>query len=85
MLAKGVPDIRLPRSTDPRVAGQMRDLGPYRAVSAMPPVRRDLTRTLTTAQANELRDRIYAGLHEGARHEWSTALSPRRPAPDRGR
>ena len=43
MLRKGVPDIRLLRSTDPRVAGQMGDLAPYRPVSAMPPVRRDLS------------------------------------------
>ena len=43
MLRKGVPDIRLLRSGDPRVAAQMQDLAPYRAVSAMPPVRRDLS------------------------------------------
>ncbi|MFC0529557.1 tRNA ligase subunit PheS family protein [Phytohabitans kaempferiae] len=140
MLAKGVDDIRLLRSTDPRVAGQMRDLSPYRPVSAMPAahrdlslavgadldaellgdrvrqllgpdaaaveeivvrsetgyaelpdsararmglrpgqknvllrvVLRDLTRTLTSAEANALRDRIYAGLHEGEVYEWAT-------------
>jgi phenylalanyl-tRNA synthetase alpha chain len=140
MLAKGVEDIRLLRSTDPRVAAQMRDLSPYRPVSAMPPahrdlslavaddldaellgdkvrdllgpdaaaveevsvrsetgyaelpdsarsrmglrpgqknvllrvVLRDLTRTLTSAEANALRDRIYAGLHEGEVYEWAT-------------
>jgi phenylalanyl-tRNA synthetase alpha chain len=43
MLRKGVPDIRLLRSTDPRIAGQMTDLAPWRPVSAMPPVRRDLS------------------------------------------
>jgi phenylalanyl-tRNA synthetase alpha chain len=43
MLVKGIDDIRLLRSTDPRVAAQMRDLDPYRPVSAMPPVRRDLS------------------------------------------
>jgi phenylalanyl-tRNA synthetase alpha chain len=43
MLRKGVPDIRLLRSADPRIAGQMTDLAPYRPVSAMPPVRRDLS------------------------------------------
>jgi phenylalanyl-tRNA synthetase alpha chain len=140
MLAKGVDDIRLLRSTDPRVAAQMRDLRPYRPVSAMPAthrdlslavagdldaellgdrvrdllgadagtveeivvrsatgydelpesararmglrpgqknvllrvVLRDLTRTLTSAEANALRDRIYAGLHEGEVFEWAT-------------
>jgi phenylalanyl-tRNA synthetase alpha chain len=140
MLAKGVDDIRLLRSADPRVAAQMRDLTPYRPVSAMPSahrdlslavagdldaellgdrvrdllgpeaaaveeivvraetgydelpdsararmgvrpgqknvllrvVLRDLTRTLTSAEANALRDRIYAGLHEGEVYEWAT-------------
>jgi phenylalanyl-tRNA synthetase alpha chain len=140
MLAKGVDDIRLLRSTDPRVAAQMRDLSPYRPVSAMPAahrdlslavagdldaellgdrvrdllgpdaasveevavrsetgydelpdsararmglrpgqknvllrvVLRDLTRTLTAAEANALRDRVYAGLHEGEVYEWAT-------------
>jgi hypothetical protein len=43
MLRKGIPDIRLLRSADPRVAGQMADLAPWRPVSAMPPVRRDLS------------------------------------------
>ncbi|MEZ4222450.1 MAG: hypothetical protein R3B13_16040 [Polyangiaceae bacterium] len=139
MLRKGVPDIRLLRSDDQRVASQMRDLSPYRAVSRLPPVRRDLslmvdsdvtaeelgdrvrqalgpdaesveeiairsetpydalplaararmgaaagqknvllsvvlrhpTHTLTHAQANVLRDRVYAALHAGTRHEWA--------------
>ncbi|MCQ9165149.1 MULTISPECIES: hypothetical protein [unclassified Arthrobacter] len=43
MLRKGIDDIRLLRSSDPRVAAQMADLLPYRPVSAMPPVRRDLS------------------------------------------
>src|SRR5207237_8307803 len=43
ILAKGVPDIRLLRSDDPRVAVQMRDLSPYRTVSAIPAVHRDLS------------------------------------------
>ena len=43
MLRKGIRDIRLLRSTDPRVAGQMLDLTPYKPVSTMPPVRRDLS------------------------------------------
>jgi phenylalanyl-tRNA synthetase alpha chain len=140
MLVKGIPDIRLLRATDPRIAGQMRDLRPYRPVSTMPAVRRDLSlavpaeldadllgdrvrdllgpdaaaveevavraetpyadlpaaarvrmgvrpgqknilvrvvlrdldRTLTAARANALRDRIYAGLHEGTAAEWAT-------------
>jgi phenylalanyl-tRNA synthetase alpha chain len=141
MLAKGVDDIRLLRSTDPRIAAQMHDLSPYRPASAMPAatrdlsiavadevdaellgdrvrqilgpdadaveevvilsqtryaglpasartrmgmragqknilvrlVIRDLSRTLTAAEANALRDRVYAGLHEGAAHEWAAS------------
>jgi phenylalanyl-tRNA synthetase alpha chain len=43
MLRKGIRDIRLLRSTDPRVAEQMLDLAPYKPVSPMPAVRRDLS------------------------------------------
>jgi phenylalanyl-tRNA synthetase alpha chain len=141
MLAKGIDDIRRLRSTDPRVSEQMTDLSPYRPVSAMPPVRRDLSvvvaadldgdllgdqvrellgdraraveecrvlsrtayedlpdsarrrmgvrpsqvnmlvrvvlrdleRTLTAGEANQLRDQIYAGLHQGEVSEWAAA------------
>jgi phenylalanyl-tRNA synthetase alpha chain len=146
MLRKGIPDIRLLRSDDSRVAGQMLDLDPYRPVSHMPPVRRDLSlavdeladlsaealgdrvrtalgvdadaveavevvavtrhddvpaaarqrlgmrsghvnalvrlvlrpldRSLTDLEANHLRDRVYAALHEGDRHEWAAAPAP---------
>jgi phenylalanyl-tRNA synthetase alpha chain len=146
MLAKGIDDIRLLRSTDERVAAQMADLTPYRPVSSQPPARRDLslavaadldaellgdrvrallgpdagaveevrilgetpyvalppaararmgltpgqknvlvrlvlrdlTRTLTAGEANELRDRVYAGLHEGTAHEWAAPAVVRR-------
>jgi phenylalanyl-tRNA synthetase alpha chain len=139
MLRKGIDDIRLLRAGDPRIAEQMLDLDPYRAVSSMPPVRRDLsivvdagttaeelgdrvraslgdraqaieavqvvaetpyealppaararlrlephqknvllrvvlrdlTRTLTHAEANELRDAIYGAVHQGAVLEWA--------------
>jgi phenylalanyl-tRNA synthetase alpha chain len=139
MLRKGVPDIRLLRASDPRIAEQMLDLAPWRPVSMLPPVRRDLSivaaaatddellgdrargalgpdadvlesltvltrtpherlpapararlgtepgqdnvllrlvlrpldRTLTDAEANEVRDRVYAALHEGPHHEWA--------------
>jgi phenylalanyl-tRNA synthetase alpha chain len=43
MLAKQIPDIRLLRSDDPRIAGQMLDLAPYRPVSSMPATTRDLS------------------------------------------
>jgi phenylalanyl-tRNA synthetase alpha chain len=137
MLRKGIPDIRLLRSADPRIATQLLDLRPYQVVSTLPPVRRDVSvavdahieisaetlgdqvrealgadadavesvsllavadyadvpelarerlemrpgqrnllvrivlrpwdRTLTDAEANELRDRIYAALHHSGR------------------
>jgi phenylalanyl-tRNA synthetase alpha chain len=146
MLAKGLDDIRLLRSGDPRVAAQLLDLAPWRPVSDQPPIRRDLSvavaadrtpeelgdgvrealgaraddveavevlaetwaealpaqarerlglrpgqknvllrvvlravgRTLTDAEANRLRDEVYAALHEGTRHEW--AAGPHRAA-----
>lgn len=139
MLAKGIDDVRLLRSDDPRIADQMDDLEPYRPVSSMPPATRDLSlamsgppdvellgdrlrtalgddaqdveavevldvtpgevlpeaararlgmrpeqcnvvvrvvlralgRTLTSSEANWLRDRIYAVLHEGSVYHWA--------------
>ncbi len=139
MLRKGIPDIRLLRSSDPRVAGQMNDLEPYRPVSNLPAVTRDLSvaisedtdteqlgdrvrdalgdqadlleavtmvskaayvdlpavarerlgmkdtqknvlvrlvirpidRTLTDAEANRLRDRVYQAIHEGISGQWA--------------
>jgi phenylalanyl-tRNA synthetase alpha chain len=141
MLRKGIGDIRLLRSDDPRVAGQMLTLAPYREVSSMPPTVRDLsiavaadaaaeelgdrvrtalgvddleaveevaivaetsaadlaetaiariglrpgqknvlvrlvlrhpTRTLTAAEANRIRDRVYGAVHEGGAYQWAT-------------
>ena len=43
MLAKGIPDIRLLRSGDPRVSRQMLDLARYQHVSSMPAITRDLS------------------------------------------
>jgi phenylalanyl-tRNA synthetase alpha chain len=43
MLVKHVPDIRLLRSGDPRVARQMLGLAAYQAVSPMPAIIRDLS------------------------------------------
>ena len=43
MLRKGIPDIRVLRSTEPRIADQLLDLRPWRPVSSQPPVRRDLS------------------------------------------
>ena len=139
MLRKGIDDIRVLRSADPRIARQMLDLEPYRPVSDQPAIRRDLSiavdesataaqlcdrvrevvgprsssieaievlsatsygelgaaarerlgiaprqktvllrivirdleRTLESAEANRLRDEIYAALHEGGVHSWA--------------
>ncbi len=144
MLVKGLDDLRLLRSADPRVTAQLLDLATWRPVSHQPPVRRDLslavherlqaeelgdrvrealgaraddveavevlsetthaalpeaararlglapgqknvlvrltlralTRTLTDAEANRLRDEVYAALHEGSRHEWACGAAP---------
>jgi len=53
MLRKQIPDIRLLRSTDPRIASQMCDLTPYRPVSRQPAVRRDLSVAVDTAEDDE--------------------------------
>lgn len=141
MLRKAIPDIRLLRSTEPRIAAQLLDLAPWRRVSRMPPVVRDLSlavaptreltpealgdrvrerlgdaaaliesvqvlsvtpgaalpppararlglaadqhnvllrlvlraidRSLTSAECNELRDAVYATLHEGSEWTWA--------------
>jgi len=67
MLIKGVPDIRLLRAADPRIARQMSDLEPYRAVSAMPPIRRDLSVAVQSADtAEDLGDRVRDALGPNA-------------------
>jgi len=67
MLRKGVDDIRLLRASDPRVASQMGDLAPYRPVSLMPPVRRDLSIAVDTPlDAESLGDAVRAVLGDRA-------------------
>ena len=67
MLRKGIDDIRLLRSRDPRVRAQMLDLAPYRPVSCMPPVRRDLSVVLEAeTTAEELGDHVRLALGERA-------------------
>lgn len=67
MLRKGIPDIRLLRSEDPRVAEQMRDLAPYRPVSTMPPARRDLSVAVDADVDDEsLGDRVRDALGDDA-------------------
>jgi phenylalanyl-tRNA synthetase alpha chain len=67
MLRKRIPDIRLLRSLDPRVGSQMVDLEPYRAVSAMPPVVRDLSVAVDAGDdVEQLGDRVRDALGDGA-------------------
>jgi phenylalanyl-tRNA synthetase alpha chain len=67
MLIKGIPDIRLVRSADPRVAGQMRDLARYQRVSSMPPVTRDLSVAVAGDEDEEtLGDRVREALGSDA-------------------
>jgi phenylalanyl-tRNA synthetase alpha chain len=49
MLRKGIRDIRLLRSTNPDIQSQLLDLFPYRPVSVMPEVKRDLSLVLGSA------------------------------------
>jgi phenylalanyl-tRNA synthetase alpha chain len=68
MLAKGIPDIRLLRSGDPRVAGQMLDLAPYRQVSSMPAITRDMSIAVAEDDDEEtLGDRVRDALGADAR------------------
>jgi phenylalanyl-tRNA synthetase alpha chain len=63
MLVKGIPDIRLLRSADPRIAAQMRDLAAYQPVSSMPPVTRDLSVAVAADEDEEtLGDRVREAL-----------------------
>jgi len=63
MLVKNIPDIRLLRSADPRIAGQMHDLAAYQPVSSMPPVTRDLSVAVDADEDEEtLGDRVREAL-----------------------
>lgn len=67
MRRKGLDDIRLLRVEDPRVATQMLDLSPYRPVSTMPPVRRDLSIAVSAGTTDEdLGDRVRHALQDDA-------------------
>ncbi|PRA55716.1 MULTISPECIES: hypothetical protein [Pseudomonas] len=54
MLRKGIPDIRLLRDTNERVQAQMHDLLPWRAVSRLPSITRDISLAVTPGQSEEL-------------------------------
>ncbi|GMU60898.1 MAG: hypothetical protein AMXMBFR34_26610 [Myxococcaceae bacterium] len=75
MLRKGLPDIRLLRSEEPRGQAQLLDLSAWRPVSRQPKVVRDLSLAVDGAEdvsAEALGDRVREAL--GARAEWVEAV-----------
>jgi phenylalanyl-tRNA synthetase alpha chain len=63
--AKGMDDIRILRSAESRISGQMLDLEPYRPVSAQPPIRRDVSLAVEASRTpEELGDRVRQALGE---------------------
>lgn len=83
MLRKGIPDIRLLRSTDPRVREQMRDLTPYRPVSAQPAIDRDLSLAVgPTVDEELLGDRLRSRLGTAADLVEELRVLSRTPAVD---
>jgi phenylalanyl-tRNA synthetase alpha chain len=67
MLAKRIPDIRLLRSGDPRIARQMLDLSRYGPVSPMPAIVRDLSVAVAADDDQEtLGDRVRDALGNAA-------------------
>lgn len=67
MVRKGVPDIRLLRSADPRVTQQLLDLEPYRQVSSQPPIQRDMSVAVDAQTTPEvLGDRVREALGDDA-------------------
>lgn len=65
MLRKGIPDIRLLRNGDPRIAAQMLDLAEYRPISRHPAALRDISIMADAGEDIEtLGDRIRALIPE---------------------
>lgn len=63
MLRKNIPDIRYLRSTEPRIAEQMNDLRPWREISLLPPISRDMSIVVDADLDDELLgDRVRAAL-----------------------
>jgi phenylalanyl-tRNA synthetase alpha chain len=83
MIRKGIKDIRLLRSTDPRVADQMADLSAYREVSSMPPVIRDISLIIeedTTVE--DIGDRLREALAQDAEVVESVEILSQTPCVD---
>lgn len=54
MLRKEIPDIRYLRSTEPRISAQLVDLEPWRPVSTLPSISRDLSVVIESDADEEL-------------------------------
>ncbi|TVU57914.1 hypothetical protein FQP90_22670 [Paenarthrobacter nitroguajacolicus] len=80
MLRKGLPDIRLLRSADPRVEQQMLDLSPWKPVSQKPSISRDISIVVAADMDGELLgDRVrtaLAGRDEDLESVELVALTP---------
>jgi phenylalanyl-tRNA synthetase alpha chain len=80
MLRKAIPDIRLLRATDPAIATQMTSLQPYRPVSVMPPIRRDLSLVVDGDDlVEDLGDRVRNALGDDAACVESVAILHQTP------
>jgi len=78
MLRKGIPDIRLLRSDDPRAAKQMLDLKPWRTVSNQPAAKRDLSLAVSPGLSEEaLTERLLAAAGDQAPWVESMAVAGR--------
>jgi phenylalanyl-tRNA synthetase alpha chain len=67
MIRKNIKDIRVLRSIDPRVTNQMQDLSPYREISAMPPVTRDISLVLDEdVTVEDIGDKVREALSSNA-------------------
>jgi len=74
MLRKTIPDIRLLRDAEPRVAAQMHDLETWRPVSRLPATARDLSVAVTPGQSTEaLTERLLAAA--GDRSGWIESVT----------
>lgn len=73
MLRKGLPDIRLLRDPDPRIARQMTTLAPWKPVSRQPADKRDLSLALRAGLSEEaLTERVLAAA--GGHAHWIEAV-----------
>jgi phenylalanyl-tRNA synthetase alpha chain len=81
MLRKGIEDIRLLRAADVRIRSQMLDLHPYRVVSRMPPIVRDLSLARSgEVDAEGLGDAVRDALARDARSVESVEVLAATPA-----